>query len=434
MGMLAWVMMGLALWHFTIWLPDRFWGGIVGAFVGALIGAIVFGLIVNGGAIPGRHATDLVTALDAIPGALLGMAAVYFEGIRASASAAPARRLPRREAVPHFTRPVSSPDHARSAPAARFRRTSRLGSHAMAEPRLEVPACDMNAALALERELGVSDALAQVLVRRGHGDAGRGARVPRRRPTSIRADAFDGIDTAVDLVLGHVRAGTRITVHGDYDVDGVCSTAVLVRCLRRLGAEVDWYLPSRLDDGYGLSLATVERLAARGTRLLVTVDCAITAVEEVAAARAAGLDVLVTDHHRPRADGALPDAPIVHPTISAYPCEDLCATGVAFKLAQALEAAAGADPRRGRGGRRPRPRRAGHRGGLRAAAWARTAGSCARACARSPGPRSPGCARSCASPRPTRAASTPGRSASAWRRGSTPPGACTAPTPASSWC
>ncbi len=63
MGMLAWVMMGLALWHFTIWLPDRFWGGIVGAFVGALIGAIVFGLIVNGGAIPGRHATDLVTAL-----------------------------------------------------------------------------------------------------------------------------------------------------------------------------------------------------------------------------------------------------------------------------------------------------------------------------------------------------------------------------------
>jgi hypothetical protein len=82
MGMLAWVMMGLALWHFTIWLPDRFWGGIVGAFVGALIGAIVFGLIVNGGTIPGRHATDLLTALDAIPGALLGMAAVYYEGVR----------------------------------------------------------------------------------------------------------------------------------------------------------------------------------------------------------------------------------------------------------------------------------------------------------------------------------------------------------------
>ena len=74
--------MGLALWHFTIWLPDRFWGGIVGAFVGALVGAIVFGLIVNGGVVPGQHDTELVTALEAIPGALLGMAAVYVEGIR----------------------------------------------------------------------------------------------------------------------------------------------------------------------------------------------------------------------------------------------------------------------------------------------------------------------------------------------------------------
>ncbi len=82
MGMLAWVMMGLALWHFTIWLPDRFWGGIVGAFVGALIGAIVFGLIVNGGVIPGRNDTELATALEAIPGAIIGMALVYYEGIR----------------------------------------------------------------------------------------------------------------------------------------------------------------------------------------------------------------------------------------------------------------------------------------------------------------------------------------------------------------
>ena len=213
----------------------------------------------------------------------------------------------------------------------------------MAEPHLDVSPCDLTAAFALEHELGMSDALAQVLVRRGYttaAAAGRFLEAADEHP----ADAFDRIDAAVDLVLGHVRAGTRITIHGDYDVDGVCSTAVLVRCLRRLGAEVDWYLPSRLDDGYGLSLATVERLRARGTRLLVTVDCAITAVEEVAAARAGGLDVLVTDHHRPRADGLLPDAPIVHPAISGYPCEDLCATGVAFKLAQALEAAAGAGP------------------------------------------------------------------------------------------
>ena len=82
MGMLAWVMMGLALWHFTIFLPDRFWGGIVGAFLGALIGGAAFGFIVNGFTVPGIDDTHLLTALEAIPGALAGIAAVYFEGIR----------------------------------------------------------------------------------------------------------------------------------------------------------------------------------------------------------------------------------------------------------------------------------------------------------------------------------------------------------------
>jgi hypothetical protein len=82
MGMLAWVIMGLALWHFTIFMPDRFWGGIVGAFLGALIGAIVFGLIVNGLSIPGESDTHILTALDAIPGTVIGIAIVYFEGVR----------------------------------------------------------------------------------------------------------------------------------------------------------------------------------------------------------------------------------------------------------------------------------------------------------------------------------------------------------------
>ncbi|MGO9903449.1 MAG: hypothetical protein ACLP0J_28055 [Solirubrobacteraceae bacterium] len=82
MGMLAWVMMGLAIWHFTIWLPDREWGGIVGAFVGALIGAALFGFIVNGFAIPGRHHTHLVTSLEGIPGALIGIGIVYMVGVR----------------------------------------------------------------------------------------------------------------------------------------------------------------------------------------------------------------------------------------------------------------------------------------------------------------------------------------------------------------
>ncbi len=133
----------------------------------------------------------------------------------------------------------------------------------------------------------------------------------------------------MDSVRRHLDAGTRVTVHGDYDVDGVCATAIMVRALRSLGANVDWYLPGRLEDGYGLSLATVQRLAVRGTALIVTVDCAITAVEEVAAAREAGLEVVVTDHHAPRADGALPDCPIVHPGLENYPFAGLCGTAVA---------------------------------------------------------------------------------------------------------
>ena len=211
------------------------------------------------------------------------------------------------------------------------------------EPRLEVAPCAVADVLRLERELGVSHPVAQVLVRRGLADTAA-ARAWLAADESHDASSFAGMDAAVALVLRHVDAGTVITVHGDYDVDGVCSTAILVRVLRRLGANVDWYLPSRLEDGYGLNMRTVERLAARGTGLLLTADCAITAVEEVAAARAAGMDVLVTDHHTPRADGALPDAPIVHPALCGYPCEDLCAAGVAYKLAAALLAGAGHDP------------------------------------------------------------------------------------------
>ena len=82
MGALAWVMMGIALWHFTIWLPDHSGGGIVGAFVGALTGAFLIGFAIAGFHVPGRHATHLATALEGVPGALIGMAIVYFEGVR----------------------------------------------------------------------------------------------------------------------------------------------------------------------------------------------------------------------------------------------------------------------------------------------------------------------------------------------------------------
>jgi single-stranded-DNA-specific exonuclease len=211
------------------------------------------------------------------------------------------------------------------------------------DARFTVTPYDYAAAERLAAALGISHVLAQVLVRRGL------AGEPEARAFLAAADAhprtaFGGLHEAADRILGHVGRRSRITVHGDYDVDGVAATAVLVRALRTLGADVDWYLPSRIDDGYGLAASTVVRLAERGTDLLVTVDCAITAVEEVAAARAAGMDVVVTDHHSPRADGRLPDAPIVHPAVGAYPSPELCATAVAHKLAEALLETAGEDP------------------------------------------------------------------------------------------
>ena len=209
--------------------------------------------------------------------------------------------------------------------------------------RLRIAPYDYAAAERLCAVLDVSHVTAQVLVRRGFGDPAQ-ARAFLAAEARHPLDAFGGLREGAARILEHVGRGSRITVHGDYDVDGVSATAVLVRALRTLGADVDWYLPSRIDDGYGLAMATVERLAARGTDLLVTVDCAITAVDEVAAARAAGVDVVVTDHHAPRADGRLPDAPIVHPQIGGYPCPELCAAGVAHLLARALLEAAGMDP------------------------------------------------------------------------------------------
>ncbi len=206
-----------------------------------------------------------------------------------------------------------------------------------AVPRLEVPEYDLKAALGLEQELGVSHALAQVLVRRGIRDL-VAARAFLEPDETHDPAAFAAIGEAVELIARHVRSGGLIVVHGDYDVDGVCATAVMVRALRCLGARVSWFIPGRIEDGYGISAATIERLAQRGTDLLVTVDCGITAVEEIAAARAAGIDVVLTDHHAPRADGLLPDCAIVHPAVCGYPFPDLCGTAVAYKLAQALGA------------------------------------------------------------------------------------------------
>jgi single-stranded-DNA-specific exonuclease len=197
----------------------------------------------------------------------------------------------------------------------------------------------------LAEGLGVCDPVATTLVRRGYRTV-EAARDFLEARESHDPFEFEGMEQVTEMVLRAVRERRTITVHGDYDVDGVCSTAILVNALRELGARCDWFIPDRLADGYGLTRAGVERLVARGTKLLVTVDCGITAADEVAAARAAGLEVIVTDHHAP--GERLPECPIVHPRISSYPCSDLCATGVAYKLSAALRerggiGAAGAD-------------------------------------------------------------------------------------------
>ncbi|MHB1539573.1 MAG: single-stranded-DNA-specific exonuclease RecJ, partial [Solirubrobacteraceae bacterium] len=206
---------------------------------------------------------------------------------------------------------------------------------------LEIAPCSRESVERLVASLRVSEPLAQALVRRGHAEPSV-ARAFLAAGERHDEDRFDGLDAAVETIARHARARTRVTVHGDYDVDGVCSTAILVSALRRLGAQVDWRLPERAE-GYGLREQTIHDLAARGTRLLITADCGVASVAEVALARSLGIDVVVSDHHSPRADGQLPDAPIVHPAVCGYPCTELCATAVAHKLTRALWRAAGRD-------------------------------------------------------------------------------------------
>ncbi len=198
----------------------------------------------------------------------------------------------------------------------------------------KIKPCPPDDVRTLTLELGISELTAAVLVRRGFGE-------PERARTFL-AGAAPGHDpfllgdmaAAVDTIRAAIAAGKRVCVHGDYDVDGICATALAVSCLRTLGAEVDWHLPSRFDEGYGLSSQTLDRLAGEGCGLVLTVDCGITAVDEVARAKARGLEVVVTDHHRPGAE--LPDCPVVATRPSEYPFPELCGTGVVAKLAEAL--------------------------------------------------------------------------------------------------
>src|SRR5436190_2027154 len=204
----------------------------------------------------------------------------------------------------------------------------------MSEGTWTISPCPHRQAESLARELGLSEITASVLVRRGYGDPEQARAFLAGEQPLHDPFLLGDMEVAVARIRAAVAAGQRICVHGDYDVDGICATVLAVLVLRELGAEVEWHLPSRFDEGYGVSGGTLERLAGEGCGLVLTVDCGITAVEEVRRARELGLDVIVSDHHRPAEE--LPDCPVVATRPSTYPFRELCGTGVVYKLGQAL--------------------------------------------------------------------------------------------------
>jgi single-stranded-DNA-specific exonuclease len=204
--------------------------------------------------------------------------------------------------------------------------------------------CPPEAQSELSRALEISELTASVLVRRGYSDPDAARRFLDGEQPPHDPFLLGDMESACARIRVAVYRGERICVHGDYDVDGISATALAVLLLRGLGADVAWHLPSRFDEGYGVRSETLARLVDDGCGLVLTVDCGITAAAEVAEAKERGLDVIVTDHHRP--GETLPDCPIVATRPSDYPFPELCGTGVVYKLGQALFGVDSEIPRR----------------------------------------------------------------------------------------
>jgi single-stranded-DNA-specific exonuclease len=197
---------------------------------------------------------------------------------------------------------------------------------------------DKETNIRLAEALQIPLPLAQVLLNRGIKTAAEGKIFLAPDPKQLYSPfAMKDMEAATTIIWQAVREGRRIAVYGDYDVDGIGATALLFTLLRRLGADVVYYIPDRLAEGYGLHEQTIARLAKEGVSLLVTVDCGISDSSAVAFAREQGLQVVITDHHLPPAE-LPPAAAIVNPRREdcSYPFKDLCGAGVAFKLGQAL--------------------------------------------------------------------------------------------------
>lgn len=204
--------------------------------------------------------------------------------------------------------------------------------------RWRIPSHDAQRISLLERQAAVPAVVAQLLYSRGICDAAQARCFLDARLSSLRdPEELPGVPLAADRIHSAVRDGRRITVYGDYDADGMTGAAILYRCLSLLGGIVDYHVPSRIDDGYGLHDDALTRLAENGSSLVISVDCGIASVAQAETARRLGLELIITDHHE-FAD-RLPDAAaIVHPRLpgTAYPFAGLCGAGVAFKLAWAL--------------------------------------------------------------------------------------------------
>lgn len=188
---------------------------------------------------------------------------------------------------------------------------------------------------ALAQRLHVAPLVAQVLCRRGLCDADAAHGFLKPRLTDLHdPEALPGTVAAARRIAKAIRSGETIVIYGDYDVDGMTATAILHTCICAHGGNVRYYVPHRLDEGYGVHIEALETLVADGANLICTVDCGISAGAELQTATASGVDVIVTDHHA--VSRALPDvAAVVHPALpdDPSPNPDLCGAGVALKLA-----------------------------------------------------------------------------------------------------
>ena len=204
--------------------------------------------------------------------------------------------------------------------------------------RWTIKAHDAQLVESIEQTSAVSPVIAQILALRGITRPDEVTSFLDMKMTGLRPPQdLPGVPAAVEIILNAIRSNQKIFIYGDYDADGMTSTAILYRGMTLLGGDVSYFVPNRLSDGYGLNCEAIQKLHERGAQLIVTVDCGITSVEQVAKAKELGVPIVVTDHHLPGPE--LPDADaIVHPGLpdTDYPFAGLCGAGVAFKLAWAL--------------------------------------------------------------------------------------------------